>query len=280
MAYAVSQLRKQAGTGTYMQTITVTESTFASPNKFNDSGSFTDFALLGNFEKGKTYYLRFIIHRIPDGWYSRETAGYYSMFQTADDMTYTLLLKTNAEEDEDTNPPQIIDTFTVKSLALSETNIGSNTVYYSYSTVFTPNKNFGLLGFRLARTAYDVLASQRNWIRESAEKVTKTVYDDSGKPMVLTTQGERIVYKNQNGDICLLKDIVGLSNSTTWLKMGFQSRPGTLVVVNQQPIRVGRNGTYQINNGTMIDSFMIAAPQGSDNSKIDAFLLDYAYNKS
>jgi len=62
-----------------------------------------------------------------------------------------------------------------------------------------------------------------------------------------------------------------------WLKIGYQCRPGSLIVVNKEPIRVGRSGIYEINNGTIIDSFMIASPGGSDNSKIDAFLLDYAY---
>ena len=70
----------------------------------------------------------------------------------------------------------------------------------------------------------------------------------------------------------------GATNVKSWLKIGFQSRPGVLVVINQQPIRVGRSGIYQINNGTPITSFMITAPGGADNSKIDAFLLDYAYN--
>lgn len=282
MAYKVSQIRKKSGNNTYMQTIDVTPSTMQSPNKFSNSSleTFTDFALLGDFRKNEVYYLRFIMHRIPEGFYSRTYPGQYAMFNTSDDMTYTLILKQNDEEDEETNPPQVIDEFTVNSLALSEKGIGSNTIYYSYTTVFVPNKTCGLLGFRLARTAYDILSmeGQRNWLLDKETDVEKQVYDDSGKKFIVSTKGQRLIYTGENGDICILKDIVVDSNQYPWLKMGFQSRPGTLIVVNKQPIRVGRSGTYEINNGTSIESFMITAPQGSDNSKIDAFLLDYAYN--
>ena len=287
MAYKVAQLRKQSsGSNNYMQRIEVTPSSFLSPNKFNDTGSFTDFALQGQFLAGETYYLRFIMHRIPEGFYSRVYPNQYAMFQTSDNMTYTLLLKKDATEDEETNPPQIIDTFTVSSLSLSEKSIGANTIYYSYTTVFTPSKTFGLLGFRLSRTAYDVLSAegQRKWLTEEAaitgEKVEKTVYNDDGSTYTVSTQGKRLIYQGENGDICVLKNILEKSkNKTNWLKLGFQSRPGTLVVINNEPVRVGRSGTYEINNGSLINSFMITAPGGSDNNKIDAFLLDYAYNE-
>lgn len=67
------------------------------------------------------------------------------------------------------------------------------------------------------------------------------------------------------------------NNKKRWTRFGYQSRPGNLIVVNKSPMRVGRSGIYELNAGIDIDSFMIAAPQGSDSNNIDAFLLDYAY---
>ena len=87
------------------------------------------------------------------------------------------------------------------------------------------------------------------------------------------------------GQICKLINIVDNdksrsgSRSNTWLKLGYQSIPGSLIVINQQPIRVGRSGIFKLNNGMKIKSFMIASSGGAlaGNANIDAFLLDYAY---
>ena len=82
----------------------------------------------------------------------------------------------------------------------------------------------------------------------------------------------------EDSDICSLVNLVNKNDG--WLKIGYQSRPGSLIVVNQQPIIVGRSGIYELNNGTKINSFMIACPNGSTASNMDAFLLDYAYEQS
>ena len=82
------------------------------------------------------------------------------------------------------------------------------------------------------------------------------------------------------GQICKLINIVdndksrSVSQSNTWLKLGYQSIPGSLIVINQQPIRVGRSGIFKLNNRMKIKSFMIASPGGAlaGNTNIDAFL--------
>ena len=61
-----------------------------------------------------------------------------------------------------------------------------------------------------------------------------------------------------------------------WKKMGVQARPGTLIVVNKEPIRIGRSGIYELNNGTKITSFMLTPSSSSDNTE-DSFLVDYIY---
>ena len=60
-------------------------------------------------------------------------------------------------------------------------------------------------------------------------------------------------------------------------KIGIQSRPGSLFVVNDEPIYLGRSGIYEVNNGTKIKSVRVIAPGGSTISKIQDFILDYAY---
>jgi hypothetical protein len=113
-------------------------------------------------------------------------------------------------------------------------------------------------------------------------KADGTITDSS-----VTTTGRRLEYASSyeneeegQGDFCILNNIIpdGIQRKNGWFKMGYQSRPGSLIVVNGEPIVVGRSGIYEINNGTLIKSFMIATPGGSDSSKIDAFLLDYAYD--
>lgn len=287
MAYYVSQLRKN-GNQTYMVDVPITPSTITSPNTFGDtSTTFTDFALEGNFTSDKVYYLRFRIHKIPKYFYSgSRTAAEVSMYvNDADSLNLQILLKNGSElGDQETNPPEIIGTCSVPVANYNEPE-----EYSSYSFVFTPSKTFNRLGFRINRVSYDAIASSRNWlIEESKVKDTDEIKINpdgtttiSGErttgssTLLIKTTGSRIEYSGDNADLCTLNNLV--TESSGWLKIGYQCRPGSLIVINGEPIRVGRSGIYEINNGTIINNFMIASPGGSDNSKIDAFLLDYAY---
>ena len=94
MGYIVSQKRKESGR-TYMTPITGTRSTITSPSPFGGGGTFTDFAIAGNFEREKVYYLRFKVHKIPQYYYSGSkgvvnVAGYVG---DSDYMVVQLLLK-------------------------------------------------------------------------------------------------------------------------------------------------------------------------------------------
>ena len=274
MAYLVSQMRKNQGT-TYMSPVTVTPSTIVSPNTFGGSNTFTDFALDGNFESGQVYYLRFQIHQIPKYFYSgSKTPAEVDMYVTdADDLNLQILLKNKDEDDEDSKPPEIIGTLHVPTALETQNN-----KYSSYSFVFSPSKNFNRLGFRINRVSFDAIntSSPRNWLIDSQTDVSGLRYTtNSGQQVRVSTVGDRIKYNGDNGDVCTLNNLV--DQPSGWLKFGYQCRPGSLIVVNGEPIRLGRSGIYQINNGTTIQSFMIASPGGSNSSKIDAFLLDYAY---
>lgn len=301
MAYSVSQLRKQDGQGTYMTNLPSTATTITSPNTFGRSEPFSDFALASTFSAGEVYYLRFKVHKIPQYFYSGSIdSTQVNSYVDSDELRLQILLKNDGEDDESTYPPEIIGSCSVPKGVLIE-KIQENSTYYtcdeysSYSFVFSPSKTFNRLGFRVNRVSYDAINSPRKWlteqgkVRNSDEKITNSDgtitisgrrFDEvAGNQKIIKTTGPRILYSGEHGDLCRLIDLVSTSKSKTgWLKFGYQCRPGSLIVVNKEPIRLGRSGIYEINNGTTITSFMIASPRGSENKYIDAFLLDYAYN--
>ena len=71
---------------------------------------------------------------------------------------------------------------------------------------------------------------------------------------------------------CIVNNLI----SFTAKKVGIQSRPGQLIVINKQPIRIGRSGIYEINNdGSLkVKYFSIIPPKG-DNNNLPNFIFDY-----
>lgn len=295
MAYLVSQMRKQAGIN-YMQNVSVEGTTIVSPNPFGGGTNFTDFALMrpvpaGSttklyFEAGQVYYLRFTIHKIPQYFYSgsKTESEVQTYMADADTLNLQIILKNDEENDQETNPPEVVGTCVVNTADKEKSND-----YTSYSFVFSPTKNFDRLGFRINRTSFDAVyasSTPRNWLIDSQTDVTKEVFTSDGTKITVSTEGTRVYFGNSitgetdaqsKGDFCSLNNLTAYSKSSSWLRFGYQCRPGSLIVVNGEPIRLGRSGIYEINNGTRINSFMIASPNGSDSAYIDAFLLDYAY---
>ena len=140
---------------------------------------------------------------------------------------------------------QLLSSFSIDAAATSQKE------YYTYSLIFKPNSNYSLLLFELQKVGYDFLHTndpdnRREW--------------------------ESIDYST-NGIICKLNNII----NRQYDKIGFQSRPGELIAINGSPIRVGRSGIYELDNGTPINSIMIA-PNASN--QIDAYLLDYMYEQN
>lgn len=125
---------------------------------------------------------------------------------------------------------------------------------------------------------------QVNEAPTGAEKQMVTLRIPKHRIFVDYDNGDSFETILSKGQVCQLVNLVnpnGLSGvqKPKWLKLGYQSRPGNLIVINQEPIRVGRSGIFELNNGMEIESFMIASPGGAANNgaSIDAFLLDYAY---
>lgn len=221
-----------------------------SPNPFGEDDLFFDFGISGVFQAGKTYFLNFKIQQ-PVG--------------LSDSLKYKVLLKENdngstqsqVESEEQSNPPQQIGSFTVK---IAQTQ-GS---YIYYSTVFTPRKTANFLVLRLTRTVTQATTSV----------IHHLVKENNAQP-----QNIDAINSTEGLGIYKLRELVNENNdqASSWIKLGFQSRPGTMIVVNKQLIRVGRSGIFQLDK-VEVDSFMLASPHGSDWTTIDAFLLDYAYN--
>ena len=80
-------------------------------------------------------------------------------------------------------------------------------------------------------------------------------------------------YTFNNISIKKMRNLIwNLTSNKTITKIGIQANPFTYFVLNQQPIRVGRNGIYQV-EGIDINSFYAAPVDESD-----FFIIDYTYN--
>lgn len=185
-------------------------------------------------------------------------------------------VKESIQQETDIDPENIITCpncgfqFTKEGSESHEVIADPEPEYITFSYVFKPMKSdYNTILLKLNRIGYDVLVEPRNWLLQ-----TTTVTDESMNESI--TFYSNIKCLSPDGQISKLNNIIP-QNRTPWKKMGYQSRPGSLIVINDEPIRVGRSGIYELNNGMDIVSFMIANPNGSNIKNIDAFLLDYVY---
>lgn len=82
----------------------------------------------------------------------------------------------------------------------------------------------------------------------------------------------RIVSVDQsNYDAAIINNILPY----TCDKIGIQTTPGSLVIINGEGMRVGKSGIMEINSGIAIDTVGFAAP----NNEINDFILDYIYTE-
>ena len=82
----------------------------------------------------------------------------------------------------------------------------------------------------------------------------------------------RIVSVDQsNYDAAIINNILPYSCD----KIGIQTTPGSLVIINGEGMRVGKSGVIEINSGIAINSIGFAAP----NNGINDFILDYIYTE-
>lgn len=291
MAIKVGQVRKLAGTN-YITDLPHTFSTFNVVGVGNTI--FSEFAIIGNFNINTTYYVRLLINRID----INEHMGDTTAAGDNDPHNLNIDIRLYAENDESSHyqtigEPLLIQPYfndnTVTILEsetsfinwcdaciadgnpaipapaqeyytvlknLYQNRVDSNTgrqsnitvPYQSVELVFTPYENATCLVFQLRRVTYDYTV----------------------QPRVLTIV-EQDVSSSTQRDVAVVNNILPKSLVN---KIGIQTRPGSLVVINQEQMRVGKSGVLEINNGIPITSVSMVAP----NNNIDDFILDYTYN--
>lgn len=281
MAIKIGQIRKNNSTS-YLEDLNYTITTFESEGI--SGNKFQDFAIQSTFALGETYYIRLRVKRIDINknmgsisgagdndphnlnvdirLYSENSSS--SSYQTIGD---PVLIQPFASKDSDneltiekdfidwcySNSPSgeiktYLDSLKVaydkKAEAQQNVTQGINSEFQTIELVFTPYRTCQLLVFQLRRVAYDYNTEPR--IIELLESDTPDI-----------TRVNKNILSRQA------------------LKIGVQSRPGTLVIINDEPMRIGKSGVLEINNGITVYSVGFAAP----NKNIDDFILDYIYEE-
>lgn len=270
MAYMVNQLRKESQSEKYAKPVTITSSGLSdTPSPFSDGDTFQDFALNVQLASNSIYYLCVKIQNIKLGYYSQKKQG--RVYNNADVLDLSIVLKNNDKE-------ETVGQCQVLSSAADEQK------FTFYSFVFSPTRNYEQIVFKIRRVEYDAIYTgiesqnegPRNWLTHKNQSDVRKVYETvvvTTPTKEITVNSDRIIYSGTNVGLYQLKSII--PNGQKWSKIGFQSRPGTLIVINNEPIRVGRSGIYELE--TKIQNFMIATTS-TDN--ISPFLLDYVYEET
>lgn len=246
MALKVSQIRKVNSSGTYLTPISYSRTIVITKGI---DRPFHELAIApaggGTFSSSNTYYIRFAIKRI--------VLGEIDRVNTTETLNISLILY--KDDGSSTGGDHMKGTFqTVEQLITVEPYVeGRNTPYKTFEVVFTPNSTYSYFTLQLNKIAYDYKA-------------------DTGSRADTFIIPDGCVDFDEQGDVCTINNIF---DNITATKIGVQSRPGTLLCINREAIRIGRSGTYEINNGYKINFVGIAAP----NEEIPDFLLDYAWEE-
>lgn len=291
MAIRVGQIRKASGQS-YISGISHTMT------YFNTTGvgatTFQDLAIQGNFQANTPYYVRLLIDRIDLNYNMGDTTGAgdndphnlnidvklfpdhdpNGKYQTIGEPLLIQPYFNAGSESENTREGAFIRWCEAAKQRLSMDNYAPAAEYYQilldnyqakidnetgretnitapYQTVelvFTPFKTSQYLVFQLRRVAYDYTIAPR-----------------------IVAIEEQSIAGSEKRDVAIVANILPRSQVN---KIGIQSRPGSLVLVNREPMRIGKSGTLEINNGIPITSFGMIAP----NNDINEFILDYTYN--
>lgn len=114
--------------------------------------------------------------------------------------------------------------------------------------IFTPYRACTGILFQLRRVGYDYLADEQRQIEFA------------------TTNNEADI------DLAIVNNILP---TTVADKIGLQTAPGSLIVINGEGLRVGRSGVLELNCDIPISSIGLAAP----HLQVKNFLLDYIYTE-
>lgn len=224
---------------------------------------FYDFAISlsdkNYFDSNQDYYLRFTI--------KRNDLGHEDPQNNPNDIKLTLRLIKDSTGRK-TGQYQLGEYQTLDSEILFYSYIdGTNERYTGYETIFRPNNSqYKYLVFTLSRNVKDYNTAARSIYTSDDDR---NIYLDEYIPELGNNRSA--------GDLCTITNILGNIKAE---KIGIQTNPGTLICVNHEPIRVGRSGIYEVNNGVKITSVGICAPDGDESDNINDFILDYAYDST
>lgn len=254
MSYRIGQIRKNNNTS-YLSDLAFEETFVYTAGYANKI--FTDYAITltggASFNANNTYYMRFTIKRINSQDPRFSPTQYPMTKDTNDPREMNIKLELFKNTGEETGGQYQLGTYQIiqSNVAIEPYIEGENTEYASYEIVFSPNDTYPYLGLILSRTNYDYLQTPRNEIKGNIDF-------------------------SEKGDLCIVQNILPRE---TVSKIGIQSRPGTLICVNREPFRIGRSGTFEINNGVPVGFVGIVAPNGSSAINVDKFILDYAWDE-
>lgn len=185
--------------------------------------------------------------------------------------SYYLRVKIKQQQEE-----QKITIKLIKSDKIGEENeqkietitVNSGNDYSSFDFIITPNSLYNKIKFELNRTQKDYITLNTTYTEESLDSDSFLLLSIYGRTMDITieTFGE---IKN------LITNKINPAIGYTGIlkQIGVQGKPGLLMCINGEAIRVGRSGLYEINNGMDITFINFIIEEG-DNQH---FLLDYQY---
>ena len=253
MAYRIGQIRKNNNTS-YLTDLAFTPTTIKTAGISNKV--FDDYAIRlngENFNANNTYYLRGTIKRI--NWNDeRFGSGEDSGSDDPRKMNIKIeLYKTNGDIPTAMGIHELGTYQTLQSSLLVDPYISNyNSEDFSFELIFTPNDEYTYLAFVLSRVPYDYVGQTR------ADLNSNTINLDD------------------KGDICIINNILPIASVD---KIGVQSRPGSLICVNREAIRISKSGTYEVNNGVPVTYVGFVGPNGAAAANIDKFILDYAWDE-
>ena len=165
---------------------------------------------------------------------------------------YLKIRKVSKNEDQkytyDIHLEQFIDEFSI-----NQAEEGQEKFVY-FETIISPNAEYNQIVWEL----------QRDRIDYQIEGRIMNVYIEEFSKL------DNILTKNMFNNIPYLS------------KIGIQGPPSLLMCINREPIRLGKTGIYEINNGIKITSisFVPKNHSSSENEvKLDYFIMDYEYQK-
>ena len=255
----VGQIRKSTNTS-YLTDLSFTPTIVKNVGFEGSQDIFQDFAVQlnsGNFLPNNVYYVRVYIKRLPE-----ETDPLKKIYNPD---TVNFSVKLFQKDGGTTGEHRQEKIQTIENCIMAPFyDLRINEEWVQYTFVFTPNDEYKYLCFKINRIGYD-------YIYKDTDPRFPFIYN--GVPVA----GDNTMDFNEDGDFCVVNNILP---NRKMIKIGIQSRPGSMFVVNREPIILGRSGVYEINNGTNITSVGVIAPNGSDTGNIQDFLLDYGYDNS